>query len=513
MADALLLLEGSRFWLCDGRGDAVGGTQGLFDSDVRHLSAWRLRLNGEPLHLLSSQNLTLSTARIFGTISGAHVEHNPSITVMREQRVEDALKEKIVLENHSPSTCQIELTLEFEADFKDIFELKRDAFDGERPNLPSATRTSDSVTLLAREDGWQRSSVVSFDCPPSSENDGRTEFVVELPPRTRWGLSIVVSSHGSGLDEDDRVPYQQWSVEDGPGHRDETSPGTRADRPRPLAGVEEFVRAAPEIVSESELVTRTYRQSLVDLAALRFYPERERSTCVLAAGLPWFMALFGRDSLIAAYQALPFAPDLARSTLVTLARYQATEDDPYRDAEPGKILHELRRGKLAALKRIPHTPYYGSHDASPLFLILLDEYERWTGDSALVAELKSSALEALAWIETSGDRDGDGYLEYQTRSPDGLVNHCWKDSWSSIAFSGGELAGGRSRPARSRATPTTPASEWPVFAVSAGEKRSFPAGSKPTPARSKRASTRTSGAPIVITMLSLSMATSVASTL
>ena len=461
MADALLLLEGSRFWLCDGRGDAVGGTQGLFDSDVRHLSAWRLRLNGEPLHLLSSQNLTLSTARIFGTISGAYVEHNPSITVMREQRVEDALKEKIVLENHSPSTCQIELTLEFEADFKDIFELKRDAFDGERPNLPSATRTSDSVTLLAREDGWQRSSVVSFDCPPSSENDGRTEFVVELPPRTRWGLSIVVSSHGSGLDEDDRVPYQQWSVEDGPGHRDETSPGTRADRPRPLAGVEEFVRAAPEIVSESELVTRTYRQSLVDLAALRFYPERERSTCVLAAGLPWFMALFGRDSLIAAYQALPFAPDLARSTLVTLARYQATEDDPYRDAEPGKILHEFRRGKLAALKRIPHTPYYGSHDASPLFLILLDEYERWTGDSALVAEFKSSALEALAWIETSGDRDGDGYLEYQTRSPDGLVNHCWKDSWSSIAFSGGELARGRSRPARSRASLRRPPPNGP----------------------------------------------------
>ena len=152
MADALLLLEGSRFWLCDGRGDAVGGTQGLFDSDVRHLSAWRLRLNGEPLHLLSSQNLTLSTARIFGTISGAYVEHNPSITVMREQRVEDALKEKIVLENHSASTRQIKLTLEFEADFKDIFEMKRDAFDGERPNLPSNAHLR--LRNLARARGW-----------------------------------------------------------------------------------------------------------------------------------------------------------------------------------------------------------------------------------------------------------------------------------------------------------------------------------------------------------------------
>jgi glycogen debranching enzyme len=152
------------------------------------------------------------------------------------------------------------------------------------------------------------------------------------------------------------------------------------------------------------------------------------------------MALFGRDSLLTAYMALPFQPRLAATTLRALAALQATEDDPYRDAELGKILHELRRGILAASGQVPHRPYYGSHDATPLFLILLDEYERWTGDVDLVRELEPAARAALAWIEGPGDPDGDGYLEYRTRSAAGLVNQCWKDSWNSILYADGRLA-------------------------------------------------------------------------
>jgi len=153
------------------------------------------------------------------------------------------------------------------------------------------------------------------------------------------------------------------------------------------------------------------------------------------------MALFGRDSLITAFEALPFQPHLAQTTLEALAAKQAEEDDPFRDAEPGKILHELRRGELATLGEVPHTPYYGSHDATPLFLILLDEYERWTGDSALVRRLEPAARAALAWIEGPGDPDGDGYLEYRTRSPRGLVNQGWKDSWNAVLYADGRLAG------------------------------------------------------------------------
>jgi glycogen debranching enzyme len=152
------------------------------------------------------------------------------------------------------------------------------------------------------------------------------------------------------------------------------------------------------------------------------------------------MALFGRDSLITAYMALPFQPHLAATTLEALSELQATERDDFRDADPGKILHEVRRGWQATLGETPHAAYYGSHDSTPLFLILLDEYERWTGDRELVRRLEPAARAALDWIEGPGDPDGDGYLEYETRSPKGLRNQGWKDSWNAILFADGRLA-------------------------------------------------------------------------
>jgi glycogen debranching enzyme len=152
------------------------------------------------------------------------------------------------------------------------------------------------------------------------------------------------------------------------------------------------------------------------------------------------MALFGRDSIIAAYQALPFQPHLARTTLEALATLQAKDFDDFRDAEPGKILHELRRGELTALGEVPHSPYYGTHDATPLFIVLLDEYDRWTGDLDFVRGCQPAALAALEWIERYGDPDGDGYLEYRTRSSKGLRNQGWRDSWNSVLFADGRLA-------------------------------------------------------------------------
>ena len=152
------------------------------------------------------------------------------------------------------------------------------------------------------------------------------------------------------------------------------------------------------------------------------------------------MALFGRDSLITSYQALPFVPELAASTLRVLAASQGKVVDDYREEEPGRILHELRFGELTAFGERPHSPYYGSADATPLFLVLLDEYERWTGDSALARELEGPARAALDWIDRFGDRDGDGYVEYQRKTEAGLDNQCWKDSWNSIVYPDGRLA-------------------------------------------------------------------------
>jgi glycogen debranching enzyme len=162
-----------------------------------------------------------------------------------------------------------------------------------------------------------------------------------------------------------------------------------------------------------------------------------------AAGLPWFMTVFGRDSLITSYQALPFTAELAETTLRVLAQYQATEIDDFRDAEPGKMLHEIRFGEMVHFGERPHSPYYGTADATPLFLVLLDEYERWTGDVELVRELEPNARAALRWIDEYGDRDGDGFVEYQRRNEEtGLENQCWKDSWDSIRFADGTIAKG-----------------------------------------------------------------------
>jgi glycogen debranching enzyme len=156
--------------------------------------------------------------------------------------------------------------------------------------------------------------------------------------------------------------------------------------------------------------------------------------------MPWFMTVFGRDSLITSYQALPFSSELARTSLRVLGARQGTRVDPFRDEEPGKILHEIRFGELTAFGERPHSPYFGTADATPLYPVLLDEYERWTGDADLVRELEAPARAALEWIDRYGDRDGDGYVEYERALESGLENQCWKDSWNSILFRDGSLA-------------------------------------------------------------------------
>jgi glycogen debranching enzyme len=183
---------------------------------------------------------------------------------------------------------------------------------------------------------------------------------------------------------------------------------------------------------------RIYHQSLIDLASLRLFVKSRPGEALPAAGLPWFMSVFGRDSLITSFQALPFAPNLAITTLRTLANRQGYCIDDFRDEEPGKIIHESRFGEMTTFEERPHSPYYGTADATPLFLILLDEVERWTGDTQLVKELEWNARAALEWIDIYGDRNQDGYVEYDRRNKEtGLENQGWKDSWNAILFADG----------------------------------------------------------------------------
>jgi glycogen debranching enzyme len=198
---------------------------------------------------------------------------------------------------------------------------------------------------------------------------------------------------------------------------------------------------APRLVCSWEPLALAYRRSLVDLAALRFAMPPFLDGALPAAGLPWFMAIFGRDSLLTSFQSMPFAPELSATTLQALALLQGCVRDDFRDEEPGRILHELRLGEMTAFEDRPHSPYYGASDSTPLFLVLLEEYVRWTGDRDVARRLEPHARAAIAWIDRYGDRDGDGYIEYERRNREtGLENQCWKDSWDSIVFANGTLA-------------------------------------------------------------------------
>ena len=206
--------------------------------------------------------------------------------------------------------------------------------------------------------------------------------------------------------------------------------------------LDRWLNDAPRLESDSDSLKATYRRSLVDLAALRFSPPIAGGRSLPAAGLPWFMTMFGRDSIFTSLQALPFTPELAATTIQVLGDWQGSRVDDFRDEDPGRILHEARYGEMTAFEERPHSPYYGAADATPLYVVLLDEYERWTGDRRLVRAFEREARAALAWIDDYADLMDNGYISYQRRNEEtGLENQCWKDSWDSISYRDGRIPG------------------------------------------------------------------------
>jgi glycogen debranching enzyme len=412
------ILEGSTFVVSDPAGDIDAGPDepaGFFYRDMRHLSTWQIRLNGRELDALSGEAIEYDEALFFLVEPTGTVYRNPSVALIRRRHVGDGMQEQIQVDNHSFDTLQLEISLLFAADFADIFEIKdRLSKVGRLYRRVEAHR----VVLGYEREGLRRET--SVHAPGAFLTDSTLTYRVELPPGESWRSEIDISVATERLH-----PMPTWKHQP-------NIPGT----------LEDWLASSPKLETDWNDLSRIYHRSLIDLAALRCRPDTVPDSSLPAAGLPWFMALFGRDSLITSYQALPFAPELCRTTLRALAAQQATAFDDFRDAEPGKILHELRHGELTYFNERPHSPYYGSADSTPLFLIVLDEYERWTGDSALVQELEPAARNALEWIEQYGDLDDDGYIEYLSRNPDtGLENQCWKDSWNSIIHPDGALAG------------------------------------------------------------------------
>ena len=424
MAGDLTVLDGNTFFVSDPAGDVEPGPDpnGFFHADMRHLSSWRLLINGQPLYVLTSRAVDYYSAAIFGTLATAGVGENPPISIRRDRFVAVGVHEDLTIQNHSDQPQSLTIDVEYGSDFADLFEVKDHA---PRRGQIRAEVSTDHLRLIYKRDDFGRETIITFGEPFAVEPE-RAHAELTLEPRGEWRACIDIAPVGTG---------EMYRLR----HGERAFGNPKPDMP---TSFEQWMAQAPTLITDNDVLLHTYRRSLVDLAALRFRPLKALSYSLPAAGLPWFMALFGRDSLITAYQALPFQPHLARTTLEALSHWQASEDDAFRDAEPGKILHELRLGVLTMLGERPHSPYYGTHDATPLFLILLDEYERWAGDHDFVRSLQPTAIKALEWIERYGDPDGDGYLEYQTRSKEGLVNQCWKDSWNSILFHDGRVARG-----------------------------------------------------------------------
>ena len=417
------ILRGSAFVVSDRLGDVtpmVGNANGLFYRDMRHLSRWQLRLNGRELHALAAESLEYDEAVFYLVEPTGTVYRNPAMSLIRRREVADGMREQLELINHGLQDVHVEITIIFDADFADLFEVKDElAKTGELYRR----RDRDGVTLGYVRGEFRRETYIH--AHEGYFTEGSVTFRVALGPRQSWSACVDVTV---GTTSGAPRPWREHSEQ-------------HLHQPEMPASLADWLSAAPKVDTDWHELRQVYRRSLVDLAALRFYPESVPDASLPAAGLPWFMALFGRDSLITSYQAIPFVPELARTTLLALGAHQATEWSDFHDAEPGKILHELRHGELAVFGERPHSPYFGSADATPLFLVVLDEYERWTGDVETVRALEGSARAALEWVEKYGDLDGDGYIEYQSRNPrTGLVNQCWKDSANSIVYPDGRLA-------------------------------------------------------------------------
>jgi glycogen debranching enzyme len=422
--DTISILDGSTFLVSDLRGDIEASPDqphGFFFRDTRFLSRWRLTANGSPLNVLSTDENQYFTAQFFLVPPTGTVNDNPTVSIIRKRSIGDGFHEDVTVINHGPEPIDVELHVEAGADFADLFEVK-DALA--KKGTTSARVEGDTLVLAYDRDDFHRETRIRASRDASADEAGLT-FGLRVPAHDEWNTCLFVQPVTESVKE---IKYR---------HDDDEA------KPNIGMSLEAFLDAAPKLETDWDPLEHIYERSLIDLAALRFETTLFPGQPMPAAGLPWFMTVFGRDSLLTSFQAMPFMPELAETTLRVLARYQAQELDDFRDAEPGKILHEIRFGELTHFNERPHSPYYGTADATPLFLVLLDEYERWTGDAELVRELEPQARAGLQWIDEHGDHDGDGYVEYERRNTEtGLENQCWKDSWDSIRFADGSIAEG-----------------------------------------------------------------------
>jgi glycogen debranching enzyme len=430
--DFLVLKEGPIFTCSRRNGDICPGLvtgEGLYSEDTRHLSELRLEMGGASPVLLSSSAQRSYKAFIHlanPDLWDGEQLRVPQLTlnVERIRLLAERLYERIEIRNSGREPAVTDLDLRVEADFADIFEVRGMRYRVSRGQALTPRRTEDSISFAYRgEDDITRQTDVRLGPKPQQIvlQDGgalvRWPIVLQPGQQMRLDVSIGVSSGTR------RSHRRSFETSDARLHR----------------SAREWKESCTAINANSRQFSRLTETSMSDLRALMTPTE---GYAIVAAGIPWFVAAFGRDSLITSYEMLLLTRGPARDTLEFLALHQAASDDAMRDAEPGKILHELRWGELARAGHVPHSPYYGSVDATPLFIMLAAAYYRWTADLEFMIELRPALDAALRWIADFGDQDGDGFIEYQRRSPGGLDNQGWKDSWDSVVHADGSLAKG-----------------------------------------------------------------------
>lgn len=425
----LAVKEGETFLYSDIEGnldDRVELGLGLYHLDTRFLSHFRLRVAGRDPILLSSSAERVYVSHVDLTNPDLYEEDRPPIgqhtlNIRRIRAIRGRLYERIRIKNYNPHAVDVDIDLTFGADFADLFEVRGLTRETRGTYDPPTTSERSIEFGYVGEDGVRRQTRIEFGVRPTRvEVRGdlaQAWFTVRLPAHETATIPLVVEPVVEG-----RYPP--------PGDFDEVVHSLRHS-------YEDWERECAQIRTDNEVFDQLLGRGLRDLRAL--YTEMDGAG-IIAAGIPWYVAVFGRDTLITSHQMLMLSSRPARDSLQVLAGLQGSSTDDWRDEEPGKILHEIRKGELARSGFIPHTPYFGSVDATPWFLILLAQYFRWTNDLGFVKELLPAAEAALEWIDRYGDPDGDGFVEFHSRSPRGLRNQGWKDAHDSVIHTDGRLA-------------------------------------------------------------------------
>jgi glycogen debranching enzyme len=417
------LVDESTFVISGREGDVVTpSAEGLFVRDTRILSRFELRVNGARPESLSVMSDDPFSATFVSRCPPRPGRSESTLMVYRRRYVGQGMREDIVISNFGdePSFCSVELFVD--CDFADLFAVKEGRAADTDGEIVRERREA-QLDLSYRRGAVSRGVTIRFSPVPALVAEDLVTFEAIVPARGEWSACTEIHPVIEGKAVDPRYLC-----------------GQPVDRAAPAERLAKWRRQVPHVETDHEDLKMVITSSAEDLGALRIfdpdYPER----VVLAAGAPWFMTVFGRDSLITSWMALLVDPDLALGVLQTLARFQGTTIDPRSEEQPGRILHEMRFGDAPSLSLGGGNIYYGTADATPLFVTLLGELRRWGLAREVVDELLPNAERALEWIDNYGDLDGDGYVEYQRMTDRGLANQGWKDSGDGIRYADGRIA-------------------------------------------------------------------------